>query len=170
MRSLPTHASTGISDSSRPRGVRSSFSSMAWTCMSLFMAPSTAATSGGVIMFSRDSFSEDLMQAFTLRQSISRGTRRISGDWNFAMCSNFPDENRCQQTPGATLPALPILCFADALLMKVSLSMAIPFSVSYISSLTLPASMMNVTSSTVMDVSAMFVERMTFVVPFGACL
>ena len=82
------------------------------------------------------------------------------------MCSNFPDENRCQQTPGATCPPFhPLLRgrSADEGLLEHGNPL---FRVIH-QLLDLPASMMNVTSSTVMDVSAMFVERMALRSPWG---
>ena len=72
-----------------------------------------------------------------------------------------------KHTPGLVLPALPFLCRAAARDTKSSTSRPIPRDASCLRSLSLPESITKLTSSIVMDVSAMLVATTHLRTPGG---
>lgn len=69
--------------------------------------------------------------------------------------------------PGDTLPALPALWLAEALLIGVTIRLSIPVLGLYAVCLTKPQSMTNTILSMVKDVSAMLVASTTFLAFLG---
>ena len=112
----------------------------------------------------------DILWSWIWRQRPSRGTRLISG----MVCSSKTSSCIClvytrKHRPGRTLPARPLRCFALARDTHRSRRSCMRVFGSYPFSLHLPLSTTYTTSSTVMEVSAMFVAMTILRTPPGGC-
>ena len=105
------------------------------------------------------------LRLFTASTSSSSGVRSISGTAWSAMRACAARVYSRTHAPGRTRPARPRRGRADALLIQAGSRHAMSFSASYDFSLLLPQSTTYTTSSIVMEVSAMFVARITLRAP-----
>mmetsp|Transcript_9675 Transcript_9675/g.29316 ORF Transcript_9675/g.29316 Transcript_9675/m.29316 type:complete len:290 (+) Transcript_9675:1247-2116(+) len=174
---LPTRGSMGMRLRWRPSAVSSSSASNAPISASIRVAPSTAATGGGV----RQRWStlptpptpaapdRSSWPAMPLISSATRssGLRDISGLVWGGIDAHVAVENMRKHTPGRTRPARPRRCCAAARLTHPSCSRRMPRSASCDISLARPQSTTNETSSIVIDVSATLVAMTILVVPGG---
>mmetsp|Transcript_29918 Transcript_29918/g.97480 ORF Transcript_29918/g.97480 Transcript_29918/m.97480 type:complete len:277 (+) Transcript_29918:832-1662(+) len=164
---LPSRTSTGSSARCVPSTVSSSVSSSACRSLSDLIAEATETGGGGSIASASRGSTSPTRRRLMDRHSCSRGTRNISGVPKSDMVASCIELKRWKQYPSRTRPARPRRCRALARLTHVVTSEDNrPFG-SYCVSRTRPVSMTNTTSSMVMEVSAMLVDKTTLRTPSG---
>mmetsp|Transcript_110036 Transcript_110036/g.245963 ORF Transcript_110036/g.245963 Transcript_110036/m.245963 type:complete len:231 (+) Transcript_110036:168-860(+) len=154
----------------RPKGVRPSaaMSSRAPKSCKAARAKSTDDASGGSGVLEKKSALSVTPQAQSWRYMFSRGTRIISGSVRGSSPSVLPWVRSRKHTPGCTRPARPRRCFNESRAHHCSFNDGVLLNLSMPVRLSRQESMTMVTSGTVTEVSATFVQAMIFqVFPSG---